>query len=151
MQQMVLARIVRVRVIKELIPSNVTRNAENGFIPVRRRSRPFVQPSAMTTLMALPGVRCDHDVILIAFGLIELQGDDLRDDPLEQRKQPLAMLARGAVAITYNEHLAHDGAGRVRTCLSSRSRRTGALSRKTQHAEPCGASARKTGDGPRRE
>ena len=43
--------------------------------------------------------------------LIELQGEDLRDRPLEHRKQRLAkMLARGSVAITYNEHLNHDGA-----------------------------------------
>jgi bifunctional non-homologous end joining protein LigD len=50
-------------------------------------------------------------VTLIAFDLIEMQGDDLRDMPLEQRKQRLAkLLARGGAAITYNEHLAHDGA-----------------------------------------
>jgi len=50
-------------------------------------------------------------VTLAAFDLIELQGEGLRDRPLEQRKQRLAkMLARGGVAITYNEHLNHDGA-----------------------------------------
>ena len=43
---------------------------------------------------------------LVAFDLIELQADDLRDLPLEQRKQRLAkLLARGGGAITYNEHL----------------------------------------------
>jgi hypothetical protein len=51
-----------------------------------------------------------HEVTLAAFDLIELEGEDLRDRPLEQRKQRLAkMLARGGVAITYNEHLNHDG------------------------------------------
>ena len=58
-------------------------------------------------------LRCrghDDDVTLIAFDLIELQGDDLRDKPLEHRKQRLAkLLARGDAAITYDEHLAHDG------------------------------------------
>jgi bifunctional non-homologous end joining protein LigD len=50
-------------------------------------------------------------VTLAAFDLIELQGEDLRERPLEQRKQRLAkMLARGVVAITYYEHLSHDGA-----------------------------------------
>jgi bifunctional non-homologous end joining protein LigD len=62
-------------------------------------------------LMALRFGRRAHDVTLAAFDLIELQGEDLRDRPLEQRKQRLAkMLARGGVAITYNEHLNHDGA-----------------------------------------
>ena len=65
--------------------------------------------------MALPMASLRHPLRsrrhLIALGLIELQGDDLRDKPLEQRKQRLAkMLASGGVAITYNEHLAHDGA-----------------------------------------
>ena len=51
-----------------------------------------------------------HEVTLAAFDLIELHGEDLRDRPLEQRKQRLAkMLARGGVAITYNEHLNQDG------------------------------------------
>jgi bifunctional non-homologous end joining protein LigD len=59
---------------------------------------------------ALRSRRRDHDVTLIAFDLIELQGDDLRDKPLEHRKQRLAkLLARGGGAITSNEHLAHDG------------------------------------------
>jgi ATP-dependent DNA ligase len=40
---------------------------------------------------------------LIAFDLIELQGDDLRDHKLIDRKQRLAqMLARGDAAIAYN-------------------------------------------------
>ena len=48
---------------------------------------------------------------LIAFDLIEFQVDDLRNQKLVDRKERLAkMLARGGAAITYNEHLAHDGA-----------------------------------------
>jgi bifunctional non-homologous end joining protein LigD len=47
---------------------------------------------------------------LVAFDLIELQANDLRDLPLEQRKQRLAkLLADGGDAITYNEHLECDG------------------------------------------
>jgi ATP-dependent DNA ligase len=60
---------------------------------------------------ALRSRRHDHDVTLMAFDLIEWQGDDLRDKSLEQRKQRLAkMLARDYAGITYNEHLAHEGA-----------------------------------------
>ena len=59
---------------------------------------------------ALRSRRRGHEVTLIAFDLIEWQGNDLRDSPLDQRKQRLAkMLAGGAAAIIYNEHLAHDG------------------------------------------
>jgi bifunctional non-homologous end joining protein LigD len=48
-------------------------------------------------------------VTLVAFDLIELQADDLRNEPLERRKQRLAkMLARGGTAITFMEHLNHD-------------------------------------------
>jgi ATP-dependent DNA ligase len=53
---------------------------------------------------ALRSRRRDHDVTLIAFDLIELQGDDLRNHKLIDRKQRLAKMA-----ITYTEHLAHDG------------------------------------------
>ena len=36
----------------------------------------------------------------------------MRDKPLEKRKQRIAkMVARAGNAITYNEHLAHDGPG----------------------------------------
>jgi bifunctional non-homologous end joining protein LigD len=49
-------------------------------------------------------------VTLVAFDLIELQGDDVRDEPLLKRKQRLAkMLGWGGEPIIYNEHLAHDG------------------------------------------
>jgi bifunctional non-homologous end joining protein LigD len=47
---------------------------------------------------------------LAAFDLIELQADDLRNEPPGKRKQRLAkILAGGADAITYNEHFDHDG------------------------------------------
>jgi bifunctional non-homologous end joining protein LigD len=59
---------------------------------------------------ALRSRRPDHDVTLIAFDLIERQGDDLRNQKLIDRNNPLAkMLARGGVAIQFNEHIDHDG------------------------------------------
>jgi bifunctional non-homologous end joining protein LigD len=59
---------------------------------------------------ALRSCRRDYEVTLIAFDLIEWQGDDLRDQKLIDRKNRLAkMLARGGGAIQFNEHLAHDG------------------------------------------
>ena len=51
-----------------------------------------------------------HEVTLAAFDLIELQGDDLRKEPLFNRKQRLArILSSGPEAIVYNEHITHDG------------------------------------------
>jgi bifunctional non-homologous end joining protein LigD len=54
----------------------------------------------------------DHDgsVFLYAFDLIELNGDDLRRDPLNVRKATLAsVLARAAPGLRLNEHIEEDG------------------------------------------
>jgi len=48
----------------------------------------------------------DASVFLYAFDLIELDGDDLRRDPLAVRKATLAsLLARSAPGLRFNEHL----------------------------------------------
>jgi hypothetical protein len=50
--------------------------------------------------------RRDSEVFLYAFDLVELNGDDLRRDPLEVRKATLErLLARAASGLRYNEHL----------------------------------------------
>ena len=50
--------------------------------------------------------RHDADVFLYAFDLIELNGDDLRRDPLAVRKATLvSVLARAAPGLRFNEHL----------------------------------------------
>ena len=51
-------------------------------------------------------------MILYAFDLVELNGDDLRRAPIEQRKAALAkLLSRAGPRIQFNEHLDHeDGA-----------------------------------------
>jgi bifunctional non-homologous end joining protein LigD len=52
----------------------------------------------------------DTDVFMWAFDLIELNGDDLRRDPLNVRKATLAsVLARAAPGLRLNEHLEADG------------------------------------------
>jgi bifunctional non-homologous end joining protein LigD len=59
---------------------------------------------------ALRSHRHDHEVTLIAFDLIELQGDDLRNQKLIDRKNRLAkVLACGGTAIQFNEHIDYDG------------------------------------------
>jgi bifunctional non-homologous end joining protein LigD len=71
-------------------------------------------------------VACDHNgvtlfnrvryryhhgsIFLYAFDLIELNGDDLRRDPLEGRKAALEMiLAKAGSGIRFNEHMEGDG------------------------------------------
>jgi bifunctional non-homologous end joining protein LigD len=52
----------------------------------------------------------DHAAVLCAFDLIELDGYDLRQQPLEQRKGTLADLVRDAGdGIAFNKHFAGDG------------------------------------------
>jgi bifunctional non-homologous end joining protein LigD len=52
----------------------------------------------------------DEDVFLYAFDPIELNGDDLRRDPLVVRKATLAsVLARAVPGLRFNEHLDDDG------------------------------------------
>jgi ATP-dependent DNA ligase len=54
--------------------------------------------------------RHDGDAFLYAFDLIELNGDDLRRDPLEVRKATLAsIVAKAQPGIRFNEHLEGDG------------------------------------------
>src|SRR5580693_9413571 len=54
--------------------------------------------------------RHDADVFMWAFDLIELNGDDLRRDPLNVRKATLASVpARAAPGLQLNEHLEADG------------------------------------------
>jgi bifunctional non-homologous end joining protein LigD len=52
----------------------------------------------------------DHDAVLCAFDLIELDGEDLRWRPLEHRKARLADLLRGVRdGIAFNQHFTADG------------------------------------------
>jgi bifunctional non-homologous end joining protein LigD len=54
--------------------------------------------------------RHDADVFLYAFDLIELNGDDLRRDPLEIRKATLrSIVAKAGLGLRFNEHLEDDG------------------------------------------
>jgi bifunctional non-homologous end joining protein LigD len=52
----------------------------------------------------------DESIFLYAFDLIELNGDDLRRDPLEGRRATLEMiLAKAGAGIRFNEHMQGDG------------------------------------------
>jgi bifunctional non-homologous end joining protein LigD len=52
-----------------------------------------------------------NDVVLCAFDLLELDGQDLRRAPIEERKATLAKLLRPSIdGIAFNEHYSGDGA-----------------------------------------
>jgi bifunctional non-homologous end joining protein LigD len=54
--------------------------------------------------------RANESIFLYAFDLIELNGDDLRRDPLEVRKATLrSMLAKAGLGLRFNEHIEGDG------------------------------------------
>jgi ATP-dependent DNA ligase len=65
-------------------------------------------------------IATNDSVFLYAFDLIELNGDDLRRDPLQVRKATLAsILAKAGPGIRFNEHIKGDG--RLRPCRVTRS------------------------------
>jgi ATP-dependent DNA ligase len=80
-------------------------------------------------------------VFLYAFDLLELDGQDLRPEPLETRKATLASLLRGSFpGLRLNEHLAHDGESVTGTparwalrasCRSGSARATAPVGRRT--------------------
>jgi bifunctional non-homologous end joining protein LigD len=54
--------------------------------------------------------RANDSVFLYAFDLIELNGDDMRRDPLEVRKATLrSMLAKVGLGLRFNEYIEGDG------------------------------------------
>jgi hypothetical protein len=68
--------------------------------------------------------RANERIFLYAFDLIELNGDDLRPDPLENRKATLEMiLAKAGSGIRFNEHMEGDGETVVSARLQARPRR----------------------------
>jgi bifunctional non-homologous end joining protein LigD len=71
-----------------------------------------VGPDGIPSFDRLSYWRRDASVILFAFDLVELNGEDLRRTPIEQRKTALAkLLSRAGPRIRLNEHLEHeDGA-----------------------------------------
>jgi bifunctional non-homologous end joining protein LigD len=53
--------------------------------------------------------RANASVFLYAFDLIELNGDDMRRDPLQVRKATLASVAKARPGIRFNEPIEGDG------------------------------------------
>ena len=67
-------------------------------------------PDGRADFDALRSRRRDRDVVLFAFDLLELKGEDWRGRQLAERKKRLAsLLARASGAIQLTEHLDDDG------------------------------------------
>ena len=63
-----------------------------------------------TILKLVCGLLAPETIFLYAFDLIELNGDDLRRDPLQVRKATLAsIVAKASPGIRFNEHIDGDG------------------------------------------
>jgi bifunctional non-homologous end joining protein LigD len=76
--------------------------ARRGGGSLRRRRDAGVRPVALQ--------RQDRRVFLYAFDLLELNGQDLRREPIEVRKRQLATLLRAARAgLQLNEHISEPG------------------------------------------
>jgi bifunctional non-homologous end joining protein LigD len=64
--------------------------------------------NGLTVFERLRERRDDHRVFLVAFDLLELNGTDLRREPIEVRKATLASILRKARhGVRLNEHLEH--------------------------------------------
>jgi bifunctional non-homologous end joining protein LigD len=88
--------------------------------------------------------RANDRIFLYAFDLMELNGDDLRRDPLEGRKATLEMmLAKAGPGIRFNEHIEGEGETVFRHACKLRlegivSKRKGSLYR-SGRARPTGS------------
>ena len=70
-----------------------------------------VDTNGLSTFELLRSWRHDHAAVLCAFDVIELDGKDLRREPIEERKHALANLRyRERDGIMFNTHYDGDGA-----------------------------------------
>jgi bifunctional non-homologous end joining protein LigD len=70
----------------------------------------ILRPDGVSDFDALHDRRRDREVQLLAFDLLELDGEDLRPDPLERRKAGLAtLLRRSQTGIQLTEHVEAPG------------------------------------------
>jgi bifunctional non-homologous end joining protein LigD len=72
----------------------------------------IVRDDGTSDFRALRSRRRGHEAVLYAFDLLELDGDDLRDLPLIERKRRLKKLIgiKARRAIVFTEHMIGDGA-----------------------------------------
>src|SRR5262252_7036944 len=80
------------------------------MIPRKRWSGTYTRTSQRTGFCKSTSKNRLDGHFLYAFDLIELNGDDLRRDPLEVRKATLrSMLAKAGLGLRFNKHIEGDG------------------------------------------
>ena len=67
-------------------------------------------PSPPSRVDRPPPGTADFQASFVAFDLLSLEGDDLRQRPLEERREALARLVAGVDGIQFSEALATEGA-----------------------------------------
>jgi bifunctional non-homologous end joining protein LigD len=72
------------------------------------------RPDGLSDFDGLMSRAHDQHVLLYAFDLLELDGEDLRLQPLEERKAKLASLIAAGGGIQLSEHLEGDGRANFR-------------------------------------
>ena len=102
-----------------LLPANLER------LPARRKCRWQFRAGkdGKSDFDRLHSRANDHQVFLYAFDLLELNGDDYRQHPLEKRKSKLEKLLSRSDGIRFSEHIDGDGQNYFCTCLQIRSGR----------------------------
>jgi hypothetical protein len=80
---------------------------EGAVLPDRRRGG-MLRREGVTSFELLRHRRNEPQAFLYAFDLLELNGDDLRREPIEVRKATLAsILRKSRSGVRLNEHLEH--------------------------------------------
>jgi bifunctional non-homologous end joining protein LigD len=75
-----------------------------------RRLAVVCNESGLAVFDLIRGYRHDAAAVLCAFDVLELDGDDLRRTPIEERKRILAkLLSHTHEGIAFNEHYTGDG------------------------------------------
>jgi bifunctional non-homologous end joining protein LigD len=81
-----------------------------GAVAGRSPSAPSGSSASISGALASDHRRRAPLAVADAFDLIELNGDDMRRDPLEVRKATLrSMLAKAGLGLRFNEHMEGDG------------------------------------------
>ena len=66
-------------------------------------------PDGHSDFAALRTKEGGEQASFVAFDLLDLKGDDLRDRPLEERREALARIVNGAAGVRFSEALSADG------------------------------------------
>ena len=78
--------------------------------PALSTGRPSCDDNGVASFDLIRHQRANERIFLFAFDLIELNGDDLRREPLEVRKATLrSALAKASPGIRFNGHIGDDG------------------------------------------